>query len=205
MKAVSRINILICFSLMITFVAGCDKQRLEPNSYGEPVVYFKADFNGKPFDLTIENGVNYAKQSIIDDSVMRYFIMHLNNPADMELVKLVFNNHNAPFGDVLTDLDLTISTGSKGYTQIFPPPFNPMQTNSVAIEYQDKTGKYYSSVPVMMQNGAFSIDSVYQIKWVDGKNYKLFISSFECMLYNVFTPDSILITNGSALLAFEIP
>ncbi len=195
---------LICIFLMIAFGAGCEKQSFDPSIQEKPVVFFKADFNGKPFDFTIDDAMKYANQAIIDDSVMRYFIIHLNNPAEMEVVRLVFNNHSAPFGDVLSDLALTMSTGPKGYTQIFPPPFNPMQTGCIAIEYQDKTGNYYSSVPVMMQNGSFTIDSVYQIKWVDGKSYKLFHSSFECMLYNVFAPDSILVTNGSALLAFEL-
>jgi hypothetical protein len=204
MKPIPVNNLLLCITLIVIFLSGCEKKSFDPSIYEKPVVYFNAEFNGKPFDFTINDAKKYAGSSIIDDSVMRYFIMHLNNPAEMEVVRLVFNNHTASLSDAMTDLTHTISVGTKEYTQFIPPPFNPMQTGCVAIEYQDKKGNLYSSIPVMVQNGSFSIDSVYQIKWVNGKYYKMFHSSFECKLYNVFVADSIIIKNGSALLAFEL-
>ncbi|MCF8219201.1 MAG: hypothetical protein K9I29_09340 [Bacteroidales bacterium] len=184
-------------------LAGCEKYSFDPSTTEEPVIFFKADFNGVPFDLTIGDSLKFENQFVIDDSTMRYFVISMNDASGLGTIRIVFNNYTSPYGNYLVDMDSTIKPGSKDYTEFFTSPFNPLQTDRVTIEYHDKAGNIFSTLPVIPQNGFFSIDSVYHKTWEDGMRYKVFQSSFECKMYNISVADSIIVKNGSATFAFE--
>lgn len=203
-------QIACCFLVFSgILLMSCEKNELDPDTPGSPVLYVQGTMNG--IDLLWTAGesesmvVSQNNINTLPPSFSFYMLDSNMNGSAYASIRFTFISYSDSMTSLNTALDSTFIQGPKEFAPFFPSPVNPLNLNTVLIEFQDSTGMYYP-VPDsgLVVNANFFIDSTRNMIWKDGNPYTLVYLHFECPLYLFNTPGMGLpFTDGKAVLAFR--
>lgn len=203
----------IFLSLLIPlglFSISCTEEELEPSENYSYILNFKGKIlNGVDtslFSISPGNGVVADAYSIIDGNNVRQFIFDFNdttgsnnyNLFELGFVSVGYANIFYEYND---DLDSTLMKGKKMF--MHPDPISPEQFNTFFLTVGKADDVFYS-VYDSTHYDTIRIDSVGNINWFDGIDYKLVYLSFPfCSLISKSSANKITLLDCEAILAFR--
>ena len=192
--------ILMLLGLGLT---GCERQELPADMEEEPVLFFRAEIDGKEVDFPVgAQGITGASE-MYDVNNRRYwrYVIKGADSMDMESFTFYLYNHEVPFGDPLSDLDSTIDTGNYDFAFAIAPISDPYQKSHVSARFRDKSGREFTSTRVLQPGAKFEIMNIENIIY-NGQHYRQVDVEFDFWMYNSVFQDTMIVRNGQAKMLF---